>query len=79
MPLRKVETFDGVIDALGGTKAVAALTEVWPATVYGWRAAGRFPARWMDRIEAELALQNATAPRALFDFDPPRSYAERRG
>jgi hypothetical protein len=79
MPLRKVTTIDGVIDALGGLKAIAALTDVWPSSVYTWKQAGRFPARLMDRIQAELEHNNATAVRDLFDFDPPRSYAQKRG
>jgi hypothetical protein len=76
MPRRKVYTFDGVLDALGGLKAVAALAGITPAGVCKWRTqnGGRFPARSFDRIQAELARKNATAPRHLWDFDPPREY-----
>lgn len=75
MPRRRnIYTFDGVIDGLGGNKATADLLEVTPSMVTHWRRAGRFPARSWPRIEAELARKDATAPRALFDFDPPREY-----
>jgi DNA-binding transcriptional regulator YdaS (Cro superfamily) len=78
MPRRKVYTFDGVLDVLGGLKAAAALTGVTPAGVCKWRTqnGGRFPARTHPRIEAELARKGATAPRHLWDFDPPREYDE---
>jgi hypothetical protein len=72
--MRTVHTFDGILDALGGLKAVAKLQGVEQSTVREWRRAGRFPARTMERIAAELARKGATAPRDLFDFDPPRTY-----
>jgi hypothetical protein len=72
MPTRKIYTFDGVIDALGGLKAVAALMNVSPGTVYQWRRTGaKFPARSLDRIAAELERIGAHAPRHLWFFDPP--------
>jgi len=76
MSRRKVYTFDGVIDALGGLKAVAELTGVTPAAVCKWRTQNRsrFPARTFDQVEAELARVGAFAPRHLWDFDPPRNY-----
>ena len=76
MPRRKVYTFDGVLDALGGLKAVAALIGVTSGAVIKWRTrdGGRFPARTLERIQAELARKGATAPRDLWDFDPPRQY-----
>ena len=75
MPRRRlIYTFDGIVDGVGGNKAAAELLEVTPAMVTYWRKAGRFPARSMDRIQAELARKDATAVRDLFDFDPPRDY-----
>jgi hypothetical protein len=75
MPRRRlIYSFDGAIDGLGGNKAAAVLLEVTPSMVTYWRKAGRFPARSMERIQAELARKEATAVRALFDFDPPREY-----
>jgi DNA-binding transcriptional regulator YdaS (Cro superfamily) len=72
---RLLTSFDHVIQTLGGLKAAAALLGVTPAAVCHWRArTGRFPARTHARIDAELARKGATAPRELFDFDPPRSY-----
>jgi hypothetical protein len=72
---KPLTSFDQVIQALGGLKAVAALTDVTPAAVCHWRSrGGRFPARTHDRIDAELARKGATAARHLWDFDPPRTY-----
>jgi DNA-binding transcriptional regulator YdaS (Cro superfamily) len=76
MPRRRIYTFDGVVDALGGNKAVAALLGVTQPMVSYWRRAGRFPARSSQRIDAELARKGATALRHLYDFDPPREYDE---
>jgi len=75
MPRRRlIYSFDGAIDGLGGNKAAAALLEVTPSMVTYWRKLGRFPARSMERIQAELARNDATAVRDLFDFDPPRQH-----
>jgi hypothetical protein len=76
MPRRKIYTFDGVVDALGGLKATAELTGVSLAAVCKWRTrdGARFPARTHPRIETELARKNWMAPRHLWNFDPPRQY-----
>jgi len=75
MPRRRVvRTIDGIVDVLGGNKAAAALLGVVPSMMTYWRRAGRFPARSLERIQAELARKGATAVRELFDFDPPREY-----
>lgn len=75
MPRRRVvRTLDGIVDVLGGNKAAAVLLGVTPPMMTYWRRAGRFPARSMERIQAELARKGATAPRDLWDFDPPRTY-----
>lgn len=79
MPRRRlIYTFDGIVDSVGGNKAAAELLEVTPSMMSHWRRAGRFPARSMERIQAELARRDATAVRTLFDFDPPREYDETR-
>jgi DNA-binding transcriptional regulator YdaS (Cro superfamily) len=77
MPRRRtIYTFDGLIDALDGNKAAAALLDVAPPVVSQWRKVGRIPARRMERIQAELARKGATAVRSLFDFDPPKEYRD---
>jgi len=77
MPRRRVvRTVDGIVDVLGGNKAAAALLCVVPSMMTYWRRAGRFPARSMERIQAELARKGATASRELFDFDPPKIYQD---
>jgi hypothetical protein len=72
--MRTVHTFDGIVDVLGGLKAVAKLQGVEQPMVRAWRRAGQFPARTMERIVAELARRGVNAPRYLWDFDPPRTY-----
>jgi len=69
-----ISTFDGVMNVLGGFKAIAALTGVTSTVVRHWRRAGRFPADTRERIEAELVRKGVTAPRHLWNFDPPRTY-----
>lgn len=72
---RLLTSFDQAIEALGGLKAAAALTGVTPAAVCHWRArTGRFPARTMERIQAELMVRGAVAARCLWDFDPPKTF-----
>jgi len=75
MPRRRlIYTLDGIVDGLGGNQAAARLLEVTPSMMTRWRKVGRFPARRMEVIQAELARKDATAVRSLFDFDPPRTY-----
>jgi len=76
---RKIRTFDDVLNALGGVKAVAELTEVTSSAVCKWRSrdGGRFPARTHPRIKAALAGKRQSAPQHLWDFDPPRRYEAR--
>ena len=77
MPRRRlIYTLDGIVDGLGGNQAAARLLEVTPSMMTRWRKAGRFPARKMERIQAELARKDATAVRSLFDFDPPKEYRD---
>jgi len=75
MPRRRlIYTFDGIVDGVGGNKAAAELLDVTPSMMSRWRKAGRFPAKSMERIQAELARKDASAVRGLFDFDPPREH-----
>lgn len=71
---RYLTSFEQVLAAVGGFAAVAQLAGETKSAVSRWRKAGRFPGRFMLRIEAELARKGATAPRHLWDFDPPREY-----
>jgi hypothetical protein len=57
-----------VIDALGGTSAVAEIFDVWPSAVSNWRKLG-FPAWTHSRITRvcgergiEIAVELTTAP-----------------
>jgi hypothetical protein len=77
MAWRTLSTFDAVIGELGGIKQVAELAGVTSGAVCHWRTrGGRFPAKLMERIQAELMVRGAIAPRCLWDFDPPKTYLD---
>ena len=76
MTWRTLSTFDAVVCELGGIKQVARLANVTSGAVCHWRTrGGRFPAKLMERIQAELMVRGAIAARCLWDFDPPRVFA----
>lgn len=64
--ITQYETVDEVIDALGGTRAVARLLLGKEAAVSNWRAAGHFPSNTYLAIQRELAKIGATAPDFLW-------------
>jgi len=75
MPWRTLSTFDAVVCELGGIKHVAKLANVTSGAVCHWRTrGGRFPAKLMERIQAELMVRGAVAARCLWDFDPPKTF-----
>ncbi|PHP18304.1 MULTISPECIES: Cro/CI family transcriptional regulator [Sphingobium] len=45
-----------IIDALGGTSAVARALEITPSTVSSWKTSGRIP-RWRMPLVEALALK----------------------
>ncbi|WP_410051374.1 carph-isopro domain-containing protein [Bradyrhizobium sp. SZCCHNR2032] len=55
-------TSDSLIDALGGTKFVAAKLGVSPSTVSCWRERGIPSARWLAIVElaSELGVEGVT-------------------
>jgi len=71
--VRHLTTFDAVLDAVGGFRALAELTGVSTPLTYAWRRAGRFPAWTLDRIERALNPRGITVARAVFDFEPARA------
>lgn len=73
MTTRHLTTFDAVLNAVGGFRALASLIGVSTTLTYRWREAGRFPAYTLDRIEAALNPRGLTVARALFDFEPARA------
>lgn len=72
-PTTILQTADDVIDALGGTGAVAALTGASIASVSNWRANGRLPPRTFLIVTAALTEIGATAPAALWSIDDPET------
>lgn len=59
-------TVGELIDALGGTGAVARLIGVVPGSVSNWRAADRIPARWYFRFSSEGHDRGIKIPERLF-------------
>lgn len=64
--LDELGTVDSVIEALGGTKAVAGLFGRTDPAVSNWRKEGQFPPGTYDVIEAELEKIGKCAPRYLW-------------
>lgn len=65
--LEVLETVEDVIEALGGTAAMARLTGSRMTAVSNWRRQyNRFPARTYTHILAELEKVGKTAPASLW-------------
>ncbi len=59
-------TADEVMDMLGGTNAVAALTKRKPTAASNWRKFGRFPANTYLVMRDALAEDGFDAPASLW-------------
>jgi hypothetical protein len=70
-------TFDQVLNAVGGFRALAELCGVSVPLVYVWRRAGKFPAYTLDVIERQLVPRGITVARSVFDFEPARAARKR--
>lgn len=64
-------TAGAVIDALGGTTALARLTGNKAQVVSNWRSFGRFPPRTYLFLTGALAEIGKSAPDHLWGMDPP--------
>lgn len=62
----ELPTVGAVINALGGTKSVAELTQNTDPAVSNWRKAGQFPANTYLIIRGELEKLNKSAPDSLW-------------
>lgn len=63
-------TAEAVIDALGGLKAVAQLTDRTVQNVWNWKAVGKFPARHFVTMQAALHLRGRAASASLWSMNP---------
>ncbi len=63
-----LKTVDDIIEALGGTGAVADLVELGPSAVSMWRTKGQIPAPLYLVIRDALASRRKRAPLSLFGF-----------
>lgn len=69
---KPLETVEEVIDALGGSAAVMALTGVRsPQAVSNWRRRKKIPPRHFAQMADALSVKNLAAPRRLWDMAPP--------
>lgn len=59
-------TVGAVIDELGGTAAVAALTGLGSSTVSNWRSRGRIPAELFLVVSGALKTKDKQADPSLF-------------
>ncbi len=62
-------TVDAVIDALGGTSAVAQLTLVRSSAVSNWRRRGRIPSEKFMTLADALKRADLAANPVLFGFE----------
>jgi len=76
--IRHLTTFDAVLNAVGGFRALADLIGVSTPLTYVWRRNGRLPAYTLDAIERQLAPRGITVARAVFDFEPARAARKRQ-
>ena len=64
--MRTLKTTSEVIDALGGTKAVAELTKRSYRAAFNWRSFPKFPANTFVIFRAELDRCGFDAPLSLW-------------
>ena len=72
-----LESTSAVIDALGGTSAVARLTERQPTAVSNWRGT-TFPSNTYVVMQAALGRRGKAAPDRLWGMVPAQEGENRR-
>jgi hypothetical protein len=66
----ELHTVSAVVDALGGTGAVAVLTRSkWTSAVSNWRRDNAFPPKTYATIKAALKARGLDAPDALWKME----------
>jgi hypothetical protein len=76
--LTPLETFDEIVDALGGKAAVARLTDNKDTAPRVWQEkTGRFPTKYYFTISAALADRGYYAPLSLFGFHSKKRRSRR--
>jgi hypothetical protein len=67
--LRPLWTFDAVLDAIGGPKALSRLTGQSTAAIHNWRRLrSRYPAKYYFAMKCALADRGFYAPISLWGF-----------
>lgn len=72
MSSRSIKTVNGVIDALGGTGAVAEMMSKKSQHVSNWRAVGRIASSTFLEFQDELDARNLKAPPMLWGIKEPK-------
>jgi DNA-binding transcriptional regulator YdaS (Cro superfamily) len=75
--IKKMEA-NNLIDALGGTHAVASLLGIKPPSVSGWRAAGRIPYDKLVFLAVVAEEREIVTRKQLFPLDYVRIWPELR-
>ena len=73
-----LKTVDDVIDALGGTSAVAKITGRKPQHVSNWRSDKRIPADTYLYLKHRLSMQRMSASSLLWGITPVRARAVKK-
>lgn len=71
--MKTLTSTSAVIDAIGTTSEVAALTKRGPSAVSNWRKAPNFPPDTYRVLTAALANRGFKAPDALWRMAEPRA------
>ena len=67
---RRLTSFNEVVNALGGVKAVATMTRSSRTSIYNWKQAGQFPARHYRIMREALFEHGCLADLRLWAFTP---------
>lgn len=69
--MMKLETAEDVVTKLGGTPAVAELTDVGVTAVCNWRKRNIFPSHTFTTLNDALRATGHEAPRSLWRMSRP--------
>lgn len=73
--MTELQTTKEIIDELGGTEGISALTGANAKAISVWRSHGRFPWKTYPAITASLRKRGKTAPQTLWGMSAKESAA----
>jgi hypothetical protein len=74
--MQELPNASAVIDALGGTVAVATLTDRFKQQVSSWRKSNNFPSKLYPLMRNRLQAIGFTAPAELWSIEEAKEAAE---